>query len=111
MSLEIEHRPDCTIVSLSGQLTGSLTSVISEQILSQIPPHNPRLILDLSGVTYLSSAALRLLLTMYRVIDQRAGTMVLAGMREEVWDILNITGFGELFPTYQDRTEAMARLR
>lgn len=111
MSLDVEQLPDCTIIALSGHLTGSVTSRIYEQILTHIKGQRPNVILDLAGVTYLSSAALRVLLLLYRLVDKREGRLVLAGMRDEVYDILSITGFSELFRTYPDRATALAMLR
>lgn len=111
MNHDVEQLPDCTIVSLTGHLTGSVTSRIYEQVLTQVQENHPRLILDLAGVTYLSSAALRMLLGLYRVIDKRNGLMILAGMSEDVQDILDITGFNGLFRTYKDRAAALAMLR
>jgi anti-sigma B factor antagonist len=111
MALDIEKLPNCTVISLVGHLTGSITSRIYDQILTQVQAKQPRVILDLSGVTYLSSAALRLLLSLYRVIDSREGMLVLAGMSEDVNDILNITGFSDLFRSYKDRATALAMLR
>ncbi|MCU0474823.1 MAG: STAS domain-containing protein [Anaerolineae bacterium] len=110
MVLNIEQLSSCTIVSLGGQLNGRVTSTIYDQVLMQVQAHAPQVVLDLSGVTYLSSAALRLLLSLYRAIDQRRGRMMLAGMSEEVWDILSITGFADLFETYRDTATALARL-
>jgi len=111
MALNIEQRPDCTIISLVGQLTGSVTAPIHDQILTQIQYSHPRLILDLSAVTYLSSAALRLLLSLYRVIDELNGVMVLVGLSDEINDILSITGFSDLFRSYKDNATALASLR
>ncbi len=111
MVLDVEQLPDCTLVALVGHLTGSVTAHIYDQILTQVQIKRPRVVLDLSGVTYLSSAAIRLLLSLYRVIDSRSGMMVLAGMSDEVNDILSITGFGDLFRTYKDRATAVALLR
>lgn len=110
MISDIEQLPDCTLVTLTGQLTGRVTTPLYDQILGQISDQRPRVLLDLSGVTYLSSAALRLLLLLYRVVDQRSGLMVLAGLSEEVYDILSITGFSDVFEVFPDRETARARL-
>ncbi|MCU0464219.1 MAG: STAS domain-containing protein [Anaerolineae bacterium] len=111
MISDIEQLPDCTLVTLTGSLTGRVTTPLYDQILGQIAPQRPRVLLDLSGVTYLSSAALRLLLLLYRVVDQRSGLMVLAGLSDEVYDILTITGFSDVFEVFPDREAARARLR
>lgn len=111
MPFDVEQLPDCTLIALVGHLTGNVTSRMYDQILNQVQEHRPRLILDLEGVTYLSSATLRMLLSLYRLIMSRDGVMVLAGMNEEVQDVLSITGFSDLFRTYKDRATALAMLK
>jgi anti-sigma B factor antagonist len=105
MVLEVQRNDDLTILSLMGSLNGSATSAIHDQVLAQITD-GARVILDLSLVTYLSSAALRLLLSLYRIITERSGSMALAGLTDDVRDIMNVTGFLALFRVYDSRTAA-----
>jgi anti-sigma B factor antagonist len=107
MLWDVERFNQITVLSLKGALNGATVAAIQEQILSQIFD-GQRVLLDLSGVQYLSSAALRFLLSLYRVVRERSGTMALAGLTEEMADIMSMTGFLDLFRTYKDRGTALA---
>lgn len=107
MLWNVERYNQITVLSLKGALNGATVAAIQEQILSQIQ-NGQRVLLDLSGVQYLSSAALRFLLSLYRAVREKSGTMALAGLSEEVADIMSMTGFLDLFRTYKDRGTALA---
>lgn len=107
MLWNIERYNQITVLSLKGTLNGATVAAIQEQILSHIVD-GQRVLLDLSSVQYLSSAAIRFLLSLYRAIRERSGTMALAGLSEELADVLSMTGFLDLFRTYKDRSTALA---
>ncbi|HEX2621574.1 MAG TPA: STAS domain-containing protein, partial [Phototrophicaceae bacterium] len=69
------------------------------------------ILLDMSHVTYLSSAGLRMLLLLYRRIRENNGKMVLTGLTEEVADIMQITGFLDLFSTFDKRATGLQALQ
>lgn len=107
MLWNVERFNQITILSLKGSLNGTTVASIQDQILAQIQ-NGQRVLLDLAGVQYLSSAALRFLLSLYRAVREKSGTMALAGLSEEMADIMSMTGFLDLFRTYKDRGTALA---
>ena len=53
------------------------------------------LVLDFSGVEYISSAGLRVLLAAQKVMN-RQGSMKLIGVSDEVMEVFEITGFADI---------------
>mgnify|MGYP002626553558 CR=1 FL=1 len=53
------------------------------------------LILDFEKVSYLSSAGLRVLLSLHKIMNKR-GTMTVKNANETVKDIFEVTGFSEI---------------
>lgn len=83
-------------ISLSGQLD-TLTSVEFEKEVSQIIHDSPqKVVLDGSELTYISSAGLRLLLTLQKGMKANKGELVLKNIRQEIMEIFNITGFSSI---------------
>lgn len=107
MLWNVERYNHITVLSLKGSLNGATVAAMQDQILGQIQ-NGQRVLLDLSGVQYLSSAALRFLLSLYRAVRENSGTMALAGLSEEMADIMSMTGFLDLFRTYKDLGTALA---
>ena len=72
------------------RLTALLDKAISEDIAD-----TKHLILDLKGVTYISSAGLRVLLSAQKKM-QKIGSMKVRNVCEEVMDVLEMTGFADI---------------
>ncbi len=109
LELHIEQIGQVTAV----QLVGSIDSITAIQVQDEIIPlaaSGKKILLDMSKVTYLSSAGLRALLLIYRSICENIGRIVLMGLTDEVRDIMAITGFIEFFETAEDHRAAMQTL-
>jgi anti-sigma B factor antagonist len=59
----------------------------------------------MSGVEYMSSAGLRMMLSMHRQASTNKGQLVLVGLSEDIKDTMSATGFLGFF-TVQDTVEA-----
>jgi len=57
-----------------------------------------RLAIDLSGVEYVSSAGLRIFLVLLKAAKAGGGTVALVAPRENVREVLEVSGFSALFP-------------
>jgi anti-sigma B factor antagonist len=109
MDINIEKNGNVTIIELNGDLNANATAKIQDQVLSATPP-NSKVLLDMSNVKYMSSAGLRFLLLLSRQLGGQVGNIVLAGLREEVEDVMSITGFLDFFITAENRAEALKTL-
>lgn len=84
------------IVTLVGEIDGGTVPLAEEQILA-LSGQGVKVVLDMTGVTYMSSAGLRMLLLAYRTINGKGGKIVLVGLSDELKDTMSVTGFLEFF--------------
>lgn len=85
-----------TVISLSGQLD-TLTSIEFEKEVSLLINSDvAHAVLNGAELTYISSAGLRLLLTLQKGMKAKGGTLCLINIRPEIMDIFNITGFSSI---------------
>lgn len=109
IEVNIEKLNNITVI----ELTGELDSFTAEEAQARILPEavqGVRILLDMSKVTYMSSAGLRTLLLLYRKINENIGTMVIAGLNEEIRDVMSITGFLDFFQTVETRSAGLQAL-
>lgn len=109
MKIETKTRGEVMVVALAGELDGRTTPDVQEKLLPLIEP-GCKILLDLSGVVYMSSAGLRTLLLLYRQIDAENGRVVLVGLREMIRDTMAITGFLDFFEDYATIDQGVAAL-
>ena len=93
--MEIEKKTEGTklTVSVTGHIdTGTAPQLEAELVLDAVD----ELVLDLSGVAYVSSAGLRVFLSAYKAMSKKGG-MTIVGAQPAVLEVFKITGFATIF--------------
>ncbi|HEX5120957.1 MAG TPA: STAS domain-containing protein [Pseudonocardiaceae bacterium] len=85
-----------TVITLCGELDSS-TAPRTHGSLEELLPEEGTVVLDLSGMSYMSSAGLRVLLLAHRRAQRNGVGLVLASIPEEVRMTMSATGFLEFF--------------
>lgn len=106
MDIHSEQNGKVTVIELLGELDSVTAPQAQDHILSLVK-HDSRILLDMSQVSYMSSAGLRILLMLYREIRDKVGKIVVSGLNDEVRDVMAITGFLDFFHTVDTREEGM----
>jgi anti-sigma B factor antagonist len=104
LSIDIETVEQVQIVHLVGDIDGATAPNAQAAIVGVAGP-GCKIVLDMSGVSYMSSAGLRLLLVVYRNIKGQGGEVILAGLTEDLKDTMEMTGFLDFFQ-YRDTLDA-----
>ena len=100
--MQIRVRPvqHISVVEIIGELDGKTAPEAAEQILGLLDP-GCRVALDVTQVTYVSSAGLRMFLLVNRKAASNNGQVALLGLSEELRDTMDMTGFLNHFATYE----------
>src|SRR2546421_12261412 len=80
-----------TVCSLAGSLDSRSAPTVQESILPSLP-EDGRVLLDLSGVTFVSSAGLRTMLLIYRQAQWVDTTVALVGLSDQLREVVAATG-------------------
>ncbi|HEX6077544.1 MAG TPA: STAS domain-containing protein [Micromonosporaceae bacterium] len=99
-----------TVARLTGVMDSASTSQIHEQIVPMLLNRRP-LLMDMTGVSHVSDAGLRTLLTVYRQAQAVDGNVALVGLSDEVRTVLAATGFLRFFVVANDVPTGLTALR
>jgi anti-sigma B factor antagonist len=110
MDVKISKVGQVQVVALSGELDAN-TSPVAQQLILPLATDGARILLDMTGVTFMSSAGLRLLLSTYRQVVARNGTVALAKLSDELKDTMSITGFLSFFTVHDDVDSGLQALQ
>jgi anti-anti-sigma factor len=95
-----------SIVAPAGRLDTSSASDL-ELALSDLETAGCRhFLIDLGGISYVSSAGLRVLLMLAKRVDG-SGSLRVAGLNPQVKQVFDIAGFTKLFRIFPDRAAAL----
>lgn len=107
MTLDPETPADVAIVRPRGRLDSATSPAFEATVLEHLQAGSRRLVVDLSGVDYISSAGLRVILLAGKKLRATEGKLVLCGLREEVRGVFEMSGFLDLFAVAPSVQEAL----
>ena len=81
-------------VAVSGRIDTSTAPELEQGVKPYLDGVND-LVLDFAEVNYVSSAGLRVLLSLHKIMMKK-GSMKLVNVNEEVCDVFEVTGFDEI---------------
>ncbi len=81
-------------ISIDGRLDTSTAPELDEELKASLDGVE-ELVMDFSGMEYISSAGLRVLLSAQKVMNAQ-GEMIVTGANDTVMEIFDITGFTDI---------------
>src|SRR5450432_1548910 len=112
MAIEIQQEQlgSVRLLTLGGRLDTE-TAVDVELALQDLLGAGEReFLIDLTGIGYVSSAGLRVLLSLAKQLDGGKGSLRLCGLNAAVNQVFDVAGFSKLFAIFPDRTAALPKL-
>ena len=94
MTIEIKKNNQETIIEIVGRLD-TITAPALDKTINEDIGDTQNLVLDVKGMEYISSAGLRVLLAAQKKM-QKIGSMKVTGVREEVMEVFEMTGFADI---------------
>lgn len=106
--IEQEKSGDVVVLAPAGRIDSATAKTLESTVLEVIDGGANRLVVDLSAVDYVSSAGLRVILLAGKKAKAGGGGLVLAGLKQTIRDVFEISGFLRLFEVKDTRAEAVA---
>ena len=94
MTIEIKKTEAETMIEVVGRLD-TITAPALDKTINEDIGDTKKLVLNLKGVEYISSAGLRVLLAAQKKM-QKTGSMKVVGVCEEVMEVFEMTGFADI---------------
>ncbi|QXJ22283.1 STAS domain-containing protein [Actinomadura graeca] len=95
--LSRERLEEHTVIAIIGELDIASTPSLRERLNTALRNVGPRVVIDLSGVTFCDASGLALLVGARRRAEPAGTTMVLAAPRPQMAKLLRITGLTRAF--------------
>lgn len=95
--MSVANEGTYTRVSVEGRLDAVTSKEFEDRVMQVIDSGEKYLLFDFTSVDYISSAGLRALLTAKKKLGGSGGKIVLAGLKKQVQEVLEIAGFTPLF--------------
>ena len=108
MDATVEQVGAVALVRVTGSVDGLTADSLQTTFREQLDAGASRVVADLSGVEYTSSAGLRTLLATMKLARQKGGDLRLAAVQPAVLRVLDLSGFTTILKLYPDAAAAIA---
>ncbi|AFZ47732.1 anti-sigma-factor antagonist [Cyanobacterium stanieri PCC 7202] len=109
MEINITNQDSIQIATIQGDIDSSVASEVTDTIIPLVT-ENAKIILNMTGVEYMSSAGLRILLSTYRQATAKEAKLILVGLSEDIKDTMSVTGFLDFFTVSDSIDDAKKQL-
>jgi anti-sigma B factor antagonist len=98
------------IVEASGRIDSGPAYLQLRELTKRLTTEGTRyFVLNMAGISYVDSAGLGLLLSIYATIRNQGGDLKLLNVSPRVQELLKTTNLGHIFEIYDDENEAVAK--
>jgi len=99
------------VVSPAGRVDSTTSPRLEEYLTALAGAGEARIVVDFSGVDYISSAGLRVMLSLAKRAKDQKGRVALFALGDSVRQVFELAGFLSLFAVSASRDEAIQRVR
>jgi len=107
MEIRTRLEDDITVVDILGNLDTHTSGTASDD-LARITRGVSKLLLNLEGLEFLSSAGLRVILRTSKQLKRAGGETKICGAKGTVLEVLEISGFDDLIDIHVSEHEALS---
>src|ERR1700732_4230995 len=106
LKLTVRTKDDIVIVDCAGRIVFGEESADLRDTVKMVITQSKRIVLNLSGVSYIDSGGLGTLVALYTTARNAGGSIKLARLRQRVGDLLPITKLLTIFEVFDDEEVA-----
>lgn len=110
VEFKVEQEGDVYIVVIEGRIDATTTPTV-EKKLAKLDDIAMKMAIDFSDVDYLSSAGMRLLLSLTKRMESKGGKVAFYGMGDDVVDIIRMAGFERILNLFGKKADALKSLK
>lgn len=107
MEISSESFKRADLITVSGRIDSSNASELDAALKAATDGGRYNIVLDLSGIEYMSSAGLRAIVGAYRECRNHGGDVRIANPSDRIREVLDLAGLTAIFSIYDDTTAAV----
>ncbi len=107
MEIKTSELKRVTLFEVMGRIDSTNANELGEALNTAIDTGHTQIVVDLSGVEYMSSAGLREMVTALKKVKRGTGDLRLAAPSERVLEVLELAGLDSIFEIFPTQVEAV----
>ena len=108
MDIQTERHSGALIARAEGRIDGVNARDFEEALKAAISMDDNTVVMDLEGLSYISSAGLRVILLIAKTLRKRNAELRLCSLSDPVREVFEISGFDKIIDIHDTREAALA---
>ena len=108
MEIAVQREGTTVTVKAGGRIDGVNARDFENQLRETIEDGDKGVVVDLEGLSYISSAGLRAILLIAKTLSQRGAKFALCALSEPIREVFEISGFDKIVAIHNTQREALA---
>lgn len=113
MKLDSKEMDNLLLINVDGRIDFSNTQEFEDALLplvEKVNGENAKVLIDLSGVPYMSSAGLRVLMLAAKKLRRKESDIVIAALSPMLQEVFRISRFDKIFKIFSSVQDALAEI-
>ena len=110
MDIHEEKQEGVLVLVPEGRVDSTTSDDLEKRLVGHMDRGERRLVIDMGGIEYISSAGLRVLLLLAKRLRAAGGDLVLCALGPAVRQVFELAGFLPIFRLEATREQALARM-
>lgn len=107
MEINVSEMKRVQLFEVVGRVDSNNAGTLGSALDKSIEDGKSNLVLDLGGVEYMSSAGLREMVRVMKVVKKKGGDLRIANPSDRVREVLELAGLDSIFEIYPTQVEAV----
>lgn len=108
IKLKVKKKGEVSIIEIDGAIKSGMEFDLADSLEACMHDVKvPKIIVDMKKVPFINSAALGILLNIFKEIERRNGRFGLCAISSDVDHLLEITKLGSIFDIYKNQDDAL----
>jgi anti-sigma B factor antagonist len=110
MTVEHEILNQIDLIFLNGRIDAQSAPGVNEDIGKVIDEGRNKMLINFKGLEYISSAGLRVLITVAKKFKTSNGSLILCSLDEKIYEVFDVSGFTAIFQIFDTQEDALAEI-
>jgi anti-anti-sigma factor len=108
MEIRVERDGDALVAITEGRVDGANAREFQDALQEAIDEKDRTVVLDLGGLTYISSAGLRVILLTARTLRGQDARLAVSALSEPIMEVFQLSGFDKIISIFPSTAEAIS---
>ncbi len=108
IEINSSHKGGIQVIEVSGRLDSVTVGQFKKNFYKTLDAKNREAVLDMSGISFVDSSGLGVLVVIFKEMKAQGGDMLLCGLHRNVRQIFELVKFDRIFKIFNSQEEAVA---